>query len=310
MRNLQKLGVLFFVWGVCAFGIEGPAHSLEEILNALASTRSDASSTVQEEHSNGLLFDNIMTKEEQEETGITILSVEQKKALEKWLTQWSIHFATTTNFLGTQEVVDVLPSRETVVIQEKTEPILRLKKIYENTMRLELNDSSVWNVLPVEYQFVMNWLPKDIVTIERSGDIVYPYLIHNKAMGHRVKAKLFRQPFVENEVVDIVNQELMLHTTLEQGAYVFLDDGSTWEVHPEDRVKAWRWQLGEKLLFEEGGKGLYPYRIKNIKTGGWISVRTKYYHEYPETILPHDEQLKPIDNGVGFPKRWDYQDSD
>ncbi len=61
-------------------------------------------------------------------------------------------------------------------------------------------------------------------------------------------------------------------TSSVDGRFVFLDDGSIWNVNWSDASDAARWRPGEPVSISRSGSSSYPYVI-SAKSGGSVSAR-------------------------------------
>ena len=64
-----------------------------------------------------------------------------------------------------------------------------------------------------------------------------------------------------------IRQEHWLRDKQSQGKSLTLNDDSSWEVHPSERVIAARWLRGSTIIVEYTEKGAYPYLLRNLTEG-------------------------------------------
>jgi hypothetical protein len=114
------------------------------------------------------LLDQVMSKEEQKETGVAKLSRNQKIALEAWLNK---------NF--------ILKSKDQT--SQKTQ--LSLSINIDNGQKLQLSDNSIWEISPDDVSTAAVWITPFPVKITQSDDPDYPYLLVNETSGVSVKAR-------------------------------------------------------------------------------------------------------------------------
>jgi hypothetical protein len=114
-----------------------------------------------------IILDEVMTKEEQQKTGINRLSFAQKVQLESWLNK---------NF-----VLKTPATSET--------HSLSLSINIENGRKIQLSDNSIWEIAPSDIQTASVWVIPFPVTIEPSNDPDYPYTITNVNSGVSVRAR-------------------------------------------------------------------------------------------------------------------------
>ena len=114
-----------------------------------------------------ILLDQVMTKQEQKQTGVARLTTPQKIELEAWLNR-------------------------TFILKEK----IRIQSIklflsinIDGGKKLELSDHSVWEIAPEDQATASVWLTPSPVKIVLNHDPNYPYSIFNLRSGESVKAK-------------------------------------------------------------------------------------------------------------------------
>ena len=61
-----------------------------------------------------------------------------------------------------------------------------------------------------------------------------------------------------------IRQEHWLRDKQNEGKTLILNDDSSWEVQPSERVIAARWLRGSTIIVEYTEKGAYPYRLRNL----------------------------------------------
>jgi hypothetical protein len=61
-----------------------------------------------------------------------------------------------------------------------------------------------------------------------------------------------------------IRQEHWLRDKQDEGKSPILNDDSSWEVHPSERVIAARWLRGSTIVVEYTEKGAYPYLLRNL----------------------------------------------
>jgi hypothetical protein len=109
-----------------------------------------------------ILFDQMMTPEEQQKTGISTLTMQQKAALSQWIDD---------HFVAKQQ-----------------------KKLYlafnrNNGKTLQLSDGSVYDVAPEDQDTTALWITPFPIRLEPSGDPNYPIKLVNANTGEGVRAK-------------------------------------------------------------------------------------------------------------------------
>jgi hypothetical protein len=115
-----------------------------------------------------IVLDDVMSQEEQQKTGVSNLSLDQKVALEAWLNKT---FAAK-------------------IKEKETEGQLSLSINIDNGQKLQLSDNSIWEVNPNDVPTAAVWIIPFPVKIVPSNDPEYPSLIVNLNSGVSVKAKM------------------------------------------------------------------------------------------------------------------------
>jgi hypothetical protein len=114
-----------------------------------------------------ILLDEVMSKEDQQKTGVKYLKREQKIALEQWLDQ---------NF--------VLKTHAKVPEQK-----LSLSINIDNGQKIRLSDNSLWEIAPNDVSIAAVWITPFPIKIMPSNDQDYPCLLVNADTGVSVKAR-------------------------------------------------------------------------------------------------------------------------
>lgn len=110
-----------------------------------------------------LSLDKIMTKEEQQQTGLSKLSPKERAALEEWLTRFAINFA-----MEMTKKSSVYPGvGQKHWVREKI----------DNGALIKLEDGSLWQISPFDRINTMLWLPIDDVIVIESKNPHYPYML-------------------------------------------------------------------------------------------------------------------------------------
>jgi hypothetical protein len=110
-----------------------------------------------------ILLDQMMSSEEQKQTGVAELTNSQKMALEQWI---DAHF-----------------------VEKKSDKSLYLAFNSNNGKTLQLSDGSVYEVAPQDRLKTALWITPFPIRVEASGDPNYPIKLVNENTGENVKAK-------------------------------------------------------------------------------------------------------------------------
>jgi len=114
-----------------------------------------------------IVIEDVMTREEQRETGFDTLSQHQKIQLEAWVNRTF--------------VLKNTPAEK--------ESQLYLSINIENGQKLQLSDNSVWEISPDDVSQAAIWVTSFPVKIVPSNNPKYPSLIVNTNSGASVKAR-------------------------------------------------------------------------------------------------------------------------
>lgn len=115
--------------------------------------------------SSAVQLDQLMSEEEQHETGVCNLTLEQKQALEQWITD---HFVTKS---------------------KPEEKELSLAMNIGQGQVLQLSDGSYYQIAPYDQIYTTWWITPVSIKISTSGTIDYPFLLTNLSNKTSVHAK-------------------------------------------------------------------------------------------------------------------------
>jgi hypothetical protein len=125
-----------------------------------------------------IILSDVMSREDQHETGVDTLNAKQKLALQTWLDK---------NF--------VLKSDMEKEEEEKKVPAsLYLSQSIDNGTKLILSDDSMYLVSPEDVTYTSFWITPFPLRLEDSGDPEYPVRIVNINNGKSVKARQIKPP--------------------------------------------------------------------------------------------------------------------
>ena len=71
-------------------------------------------------------------------------------------------------------------------------------------------------------------------------------------------------PFARMTFYERIRQEHWLRDKQDEGKNLILNDDSSWEVQPSERVIAARWLRGSTIIVEYTEKGAHPYLLRNL----------------------------------------------
>ncbi|MCK4329072.1 hypothetical protein KAX02_04450 [candidate division WOR-3 bacterium] len=122
----------------------------------------------------------LMTVEEQKQTGIIRLTKLERKALEQWLANWTL------------EVIEAISESSGQTYWGVGNTHWVSEKIDRGDF-IQLEDGSLWEISPIDRINTMLWLSfEDIVVIE-SNNPHYPYKLINTDSEDTAEAKLISQ---------------------------------------------------------------------------------------------------------------------
>lgn len=111
-------------------------------------------------------LNQVMSADEQKKTGIENLTDGQKRELEAWI--------------NSKFVLKISNSTETISLQENR----------NNGKQLLLSNNTLYEVAPIDRSKTSAWLSPVIMTVEPSGDSVYPWKITNTVTNQSVKGRV------------------------------------------------------------------------------------------------------------------------
>jgi hypothetical protein len=117
-------------------------------------------------------LDQMMSENEKLKTGVAIMTRDQKMELGLWIEQ---------NFT---------PKVTTPPAPQKNSASLYLSENISGGKQIRLSDGSVYDISLDDTEFTAFWITPFPLTVEPSGDPIYPFLITNSNTGTSVKAKL------------------------------------------------------------------------------------------------------------------------
>lgn len=114
-----------------------------------------------------IVLDEVMSPDEQQQTGVANLSRDQKLALEAWLNQ---------NFIPKEEEAQPLTQ-------------LSLSINIDSGQKIELSDDSLWEISPDDVPTAATWLTPIPIKLTPSNNPDYPMLLVNTNTGVAIKAR-------------------------------------------------------------------------------------------------------------------------
>ena len=127
-----------------------------------------------------LRLNQIMTPEEQKRTGVAKLTESERKALEQWLTNWTLKVLYKAAVNSGQVYARVGSGHW---ISEKV----------DRGRFILLEDGSLWEISPIDRINTMLWLVAEKIIVIENADPFYPYKLINSDSGDTAEAKLISQ---------------------------------------------------------------------------------------------------------------------
>lgn len=111
-------------------------------------------------------FDELMSNRDKRKTGIKKLTPKQKQALQEWI---NTHF----------EVKDSSFSGHLPTVSE----------VMHSGKYVSLSDKSTWEIAPHDQSIVRSWLTPSKISVKKSKNSEYPYMLVNQDTKTSVEAK-------------------------------------------------------------------------------------------------------------------------
>lgn len=135
-----------------------------------------------------------------------------------------------------------------------------------------LEDGAVWRIRSYDWADTRNWLATDqiLVTQNVSWFSIYDYVLINQSSGATVQANLQFQPNYLTGYARMITGFNDIYN------YIYLDDGSIWEISYSDRDSMMKWCLNDMVIIGVND-GWDKYSRPNILINATINqyLRTK-----------------------------------
>ncbi|OGN56482.1 MAG: hypothetical protein A3D96_02660 [Chlamydiae bacterium RIFCSPHIGHO2_12_FULL_44_59] len=112
-------------------------------------------------------FDAKMSDRELQKTGVSRLSLPEKKALHEWIEE---HY-----------------EKKVMAQNQQKEP--QLQENLNNGSLIRLTDNTLWKIAPKDTPVTQGWITQVEIKISKSEDENYPFLLTNSLTGSSVKAQ-------------------------------------------------------------------------------------------------------------------------
>ena len=114
-----------------------------------------------------LTFDSKMSEEELQTTGVSGLSIPEKKALNDWIED---HY-------------------EKKLVAKNKQKGPELQDNLKGGRYIRLTDNTLWMIDPCDTPITQSWVTQVVIEVRETSHETYPYLLTNSLTGSSVKAK-------------------------------------------------------------------------------------------------------------------------
>ena len=225
------------------------------------------------------LTDMAMTQQDRENIGIDRMTPQQKKALERWLDNWTrtvlIHAPSYHPSLSLTQWV-ILWKKEQIQkkIIEEENPEAAVHTIFRNKNGevLELADGSLWNIVVFDQYTVSMWRRNEKVTISPNKyDLTRPYTIYNIARNEQAGAQQQRKAFPNGKRPKEPSSYFANSHTIDSiginGTTVTINE-KEWNIAPIDQARVVNnWQILDRIRVTKSNDLLYPSKLENLDSG-------------------------------------------
>jgi hypothetical protein len=236
--------------------------------------------------SENLDLDTVMTRQEQEASGLDRLTPPERQAFERWLSTWTHHVIqqaptyhpsmTLSQWIsGWPGYLKPKPIPKAEAVKERQEANQRIFRNKEGSV-LELKDGSAWNITAIDQPIAQFWARGQHITISRNArDIVRPFLLFNEERKEQVGGTCARPASPEGQRPSD-NPALFRGTTpinaiTPDGITITMTTGDVWIVAPTgQQIVQATWQPRDRIRSERSGDAAYRYRLINVDSGNAV----------------------------------------
>lgn len=214
-------------------------------------------------------LDDVMTKQEQKQTGIVRLSSAERAQLQIWLTNWTLKLYTNLARNPNMKPGDLAVFGQNLPSNENYNPqgqILLIDEIYDDGEMLRMADGSIWKVAQDSRDKSVKWQVGHRVTVYRSSNPSNPFRLVNLATRDSVDARVEFGPNATQDEAQQDRSVRRLDAVDDNGGILILDDGSRWKVSPWDKFKTKLWLADERIKIGRSSSIVYPYSLKNLES--------------------------------------------
>lgn len=244
-------------------------------------------------------FEHVMTPKEIRDTGVDQLTAQERKALEKWLTRWTVRIMNSSN--DSISSLDLKPNYAEESIDTKANTF-QIRKNIGKGEKIELDDGSIWKIAPKYRRQSRLWL-KDhsIILSKNKRNKGYSHQLFNLDLGVVVEGWKYElissedygleedygddnyyQEEIPNKPSSFTKAKTketkkgkyaFVEEVMMDGARLKLDDGTSWEINPTDRLDIQAWLPKERIKIERSGNLIYPQKLVNVENNESIEAR-------------------------------------
>jgi hypothetical protein len=159
-------------------------------------------------------------------------------------------------------------SKEEVLTKPSFEHLLTSKHVFLDT--LELEDRSRWVIAPPDVYKITGWEPNDVVVLTPHSSFFsiykFQFSLSNLTRKSYVRVNLDLHP------CDYKKKCRWVISLDKFGNRLFLNDGSSWKIHPDDTLLLQDWDLNDFIVYGKNDQLLtsFPFLLINARLNHYI----------------------------------------
>ena len=225
----------------------------------------------------------IMTQEEMKQIGLASATLQQKKAFEHWIAQWTKQVLEQSSSYRPGENLSswvrrwpsyAAPNKTELTKEDVAARQLhnqRVSKVINDGEIIELKDGSSWMIGPTYQYLTTQWQRDQDIDIKPSEDMRFKYTLHNKARDEFANAnmKTPASPSGEKKIdpTSAFKGSSPLKNISLTGDVIALNNGSVWNIAPVDTFRVKNWKENDRILAKPSRDLQYKYRLTNLDSG-------------------------------------------
>ncbi|MDF2576796.1 MAG: hypothetical protein K0S74_280 [Chlamydiales bacterium] len=220
-----------------------------------------------------LHLEDIMTSSQQRNTGVDDLTKSQKAALERWLTDWTIRVLNDGEFPASAE-------KSYKDSSDLREEVYTIDEIFDKGEKIKLDDGSFWKVAPRHRKQTQTWKRNQSVILTKQRKQGYTHHFFNLDLGAGVDTWQVTEKDIELELESAEPTKKFtdgkiysIKDVMRNGERLLLEDGSSWEIAPGDRLNVQAWLPKERVKIDRSGDAIYPHKLVNLEHYDTLSAR-------------------------------------